>query len=405
MINLVPFGNARIFRPSHKTETAIRQNAREHLLARFAPGEYPGAKAANEIVQYQFGFYQKRLRLAVEKLPTRDTLDFLLSQYDEGTRILHGNGISDPAEREAWAWIEPMFRRAIKYIAEMLCIESFSARKSLDGPKAAKALETAMVCAESMAHLAHESDLVHSIFPNDCIVSVRGDNPVHCNIAITGNHAGYDRTFRDRIIRDRQSRDRFVPSPQFDNHTDTHARYLDPAFRESFGMTYAEFIAAIAAVINDAQPAPNAPSSLFVHRGGVIDQLAISGRSRPAIERAIDGFSIAARKMLEEGRVIWNPKQEHRAYRRGFYLFPHPTGLHLAFSRSMAQESLIQLVNWVPYKHLPAEWQEPATRSALSNLSQAAGEWFERLTCERLKALGIIGQSFPRRIGTGMTGR
>lgn len=404
MINLSIFGDTHIFRPSADVETSIRWSAREHLLSRYPAGEYHGTKAANDIVQHQFRFYEKCLRPVVEQLPSRDTLDFLLSQYDDSARILHGNNISDPTQRESWSRIEPMFRRAIKYIAEMLCVESFSARKGLNGPKAVVALETAIVCAESMVHLAHESDLVHSIFPDDCTVSVRDKGPVYCNIAITGVHSGYDRAFEARIIRDRQSRGRFVPFPQFDNHTDTHARYLNTAFTQSFGMTYTEFIAAIVSVIDGAQPVPNGPSSLFIPRAGVLGQLAKSGRPRQGIERAIDGFSIAATKLLQEGRAIWNPKQEHRSYRRGFYVVPHQTGLHFSFSRSMARESLIQLVTWVPYKHLPTEWQTSATVSALANLSQAAGEWFERLICERLKAVGIIGQPFQRRIGNSRGG-
>jgi len=404
VIALTAFGPSRIFRPSLELEISLRHAARQHLLARFPPGEYRGGKLANEIVQHQFGFYQEHLRPAIESLPNSVTLDFLLSQYDQSSQILHGTAISDPREREAWAWIEPVFRRAIKYIAELLCVDSFSARRGLAGTRAVAALETAIVCAESMAHLAHESDLVHSIFPDNCTVAVRDDGPIHCNIAITGRHSGYDRAFQARVIRDRQSRDRFVPSPQFDNHTDTHARYLNTAFQQSFGISYAEFIAAIVLVINGAQPAPNGPSSLFVHRGKVIDQLAKSGWPRHAIERAIEGFTIAANSLLDEKRAIWNPKQEHRTYRRGFYAIPHQTGLHLAFSRTMAQESLVQLVTWAPYKHLPKEWRTPPTISALANLSQAAGEWFERVTCQRLTELGIIGQPFQRRIGNSQGG-
>lgn len=400
MLSVVAFGDSHILRPSLEVVAALRHNAREHLLSRFPPGEYCGAKAANEIVQHQFNFYQNRLRTVVKQLPGYDTLELLLAQYDESARILHGIGISNQAERDAWSRIEPVFRRAIKYILEVLCTESYTARKGLQGPKAVEALETAIVCTESMVHLAQESDLVHSIFPDDCLVSVQSETTGYCSIAITGEHAGYDTRFVTRVRRDRQSRDRFVPPPQFDNHTDTHASYLNAAFKLSFGMSYEEFMAAIASVIDGAQPAPNGPSGLFVARNSVIEQLAKSGRSRPAIECAIDGFSITASSMLEEGRALWKPKQEHRTYRRGFYVFPHQTGPHLAFSRSMAQESLIQLATWAPYKHLPSEWRTPATVSALDNLSQAAGEWFERVTCDRLRELGIIGRGFQRRIGS-----
>lgn len=405
MINVASFGHTQIFRPSPEVEDSLARSAREHLLSRYPVGDYHGATSANEIVQHQFRFYEKRLRPAVEKLPSRDTLDFLLSQYDNSALILHGTNIVDQAEREAWSWIEPRFRRAVKYMAEILCGESFTARKGLGGLGLVAILETALLCTERMVYLAHESDLIHSIFPEDCTVSVRDNGPVHCDISVTGKHWGFDRIFQARIVRDRQSRDRFVPVPQFDNHTDTHARYLDMAFTQSFGMTYSEFIAAIVSIIDGARPDPGGPSSLLIPRAEALYQLAkVSGRPRQALELAIDGFSISAINLLQEGREIWNPKQEYRSYRRGFYVFPYETELHLAFSRSMAQESLAQLVTWAPYKHLPSEWQTPSTISALSSLSRAAGEWFERIVCERLNALGIVGRSFKRRIGSSRAG-
>jgi len=395
------FGGVRVFRPSPEVELAIRKEARSHLLSRFAPGDYRGAASANTIVQHQFAFYLQRLRPLVERLPNRETLDFLLSQYDATARILHGADISDPQERESWLWVGPMYRRAIKYLAELLCVESSTARKGLRGTDALRTMEAAVVCTESMVHLAQESDLFHSIFPEDCVATVSDQMAVHCDMTIAGTHAGYDHSFRHRVTRDREARGRFIPHPQFDNHTGTHAQYLDRGFQESFGMSYGEFIAAIIAVIDGVRPSPGGPSSLFVRREAVFSELAKSGSPRPAIERAIDGFSIAALKLLEEGRVIWNPKQEHRAYRRGFFIVPHETGLHLAFSGAMAQESLVQLVNWVPYKHLPAEWVTPATGVALNELSSAASEWFEKLTRERLRGLGFIGGPAGRQLGSG----
>jgi hypothetical protein len=393
------FGDVKIFRPSPEVETYIRHGARDHLLSRFSPGVYRGAKAANEILHHQFGFYEKHLRQQVEKLPIRSTLDFLLSQYDASNRIVHGHDIIDSHERETWNWIEPRFRRAIKYLVELLCVESYGVRKVLRNPEPVNALEIAVTCAESMVALAHESDLLYSIFPDDCAVSVFNKGLLHCSISIEGPHGGYDHSFSDRVIRDRQSREQFVPQPQFDIDPDAHAEYLNTAFQSSFGMGYVEFIETIQYVIEGCSPVLNGPTSLFVHRDTVLNEIAKSGYPRNAIECAINGFSIAASKLIEEGRVVWNPKQENRAYRRGFYVFPHKSGQHLAFSRAMAQENLIQLVGGISYKYLPKEWQTPETKSAGDDLSRAAGVWFERLICKRLTALGIIGQPIRRHFG------
>lgn len=102
--------------------------------------------------------------------------------------------------------------------------------------------------------------------------------------------------------------------------------------------------------------------------------------------------------MRNEDRVVWNPKQEHRALRRGFFAFPHETGQHLAFSREMARESLIHLIHGVCYKRLPVEWQHPDISTALEELSLKAGTWFEGEVSRNLRSLGITGGRRKRRI-------
>ncbi len=374
------FAGVRIFRPSGEVEAAIRVRARVHLFSTFTPGEYRGVEAANRVIQHQFGIYERLLRPLIPKLASREAAEFLLFQYDEAWRLLHGKGILDLREREHWAYIEPRLKRAIKFLVELICItDPTMAQRVQDRHEAQIVAERALACAESMVDLAMESDLVHSVFPDDCVVRIFDSGPYDFTIKIEGRFEGYDQTFSDRMIRDRNARERFVPWPQFDNHTATHQRFLDDPFRDAFGMTYGEFVAALVAVINDAQPSlhPSAFPTLFVNRAHVIDELAKSGRPRPAIERALDGFSITRLNLIADKRVVWKPKQESRAYRRGFFVLPDAEGPHLAFSREMARESLVQLAGWVSYKHLPIEWRTNVTEQALQGLSREAGIWFE----------------------------
>src|ERR1044072_9722045 len=99
-------GGVQIFRPSTAVEAAIRDCARTHLLSAFAPGESRGGKAANKIIHHQIGVYETLLRPLVPQLVSRGAAEFLLFQYDEAWRLLHGEGILDLKEREHWAWIE-----------------------------------------------------------------------------------------------------------------------------------------------------------------------------------------------------------------------------------------------------------------------------------------------------------
>ncbi len=67
----------------------------------------------------------------------------------------------------------------------------------------------------------------------------------------------------------------------------------------------------------------------------------------------------------------------------------------------MAQESLLQLVNWISYQHLPAEWRTPVTANAVAELSRGSGKWFEEIVSGNLRALGIRGERVHRQIGKG----
>jgi hypothetical protein len=405
VITFEQFGDVRIFRPSHGTESFIRRRGRAHLFSRFSPGEYRGAEAANAVIQHQFKFYENLLQPMIPQLASRGAAEFLLFQYDEAWRLLHGNGILDLQERQRWASIEPIFKRAIKYLVELICLTQFDAAAKPTLDQAVFAMETALVCAESMVDLGQQSDTAHAVFPDDCFVRVFDSGPLDFEIGVDGKYAGFDRALSERVKRDRNSRNRFVGSPQFDYHTATHQKYLDDPFNRSFGMSYGEFIYAIRAVIEGCQPSlhPRSFPTLFISRGQVLDEIRKFNPSRPpeAIERVIDGFSISPANLKAEKRVIWNSKQESRAYRRGFFVFPHESGPHLAFSREMAKESLMQLVFWVCFKRLPAEWRTSETLKALDDLSHAASEWFEGVVCRNLQSIGIVGQRAHRTIGTG----
>ncbi len=404
-MNFERFGDVRIFRPSQATENFIRRRGRVHLFSRFSPGEYRGAEAANAVIQHQFKFYENMLRPMIPQLAARDAAEFLLFQYDEAWRLLHGNGILDLRERQKWATVEPVFKRAIKYLVEMICLNEFNPPANPSPDEALFAMESAMVCAESMVDLAQQSDTAHLVFRKDCVVRVFESGPLDFEITVEGAYAGFDHALLERIRRDRNSRVKFVGFPQFDQHTATHQKYLDAPFTQSFGMSYGEFIAAIRDIIEGCQPSlhPRSFPTLFVRRGQVLDELAKfnPSRARAAIERAIDGFSISPANLKADKRVVWNSKQESRAYRRGFFVFPHETGPHLAFSSEMAKESLLQLVFWVCFKRLPAEWRTPETLKALDALSRAASEWFEDVVCRNLQSLGIAGQRMHRSIGSG----
>jgi hypothetical protein len=100
----------------------------------------------------------------------------------------------------------------------------------------------------------------------------------------------------------------------------------------------------------------------------------------------------------KEGRKLWNVKQTYRAYRRGFFEFPHQLGLHLTWSKRMAGESLNFLITGACFKKLPIEWSAPKTIEGLERLSKAASDWFEKQTIKCLSEFGIKGSRCEGRL-------
>lgn len=405
-MNFVQFGPKRILRPSVHTAAEFHSRARAELLRHFKPGTYCGRDEVNPILKKHFEFYDKRLKIIAPKLASRDSAELLLTQYDEATEILHGNGISNPEQWDEWARIEPGFRRAIKYLIELFCIaenpgEAKIVRTNVRG--AERMMGEAILCGEMLTELAELSNRSHHIFPDDFELTLNAPG-FECvfETAVRGKHAGFDARFGTRLAFDRKVRDRYMGStPQFDIHTDSHTPFLNAAFEIEFGMSYASFIAGIGSIINGARPVANGFPTLFIRRSDLVKRLCETGRPKEAIEAMLRGFTVTSNMLQEERRVIWNAKQESRAYRRGFFRFPHPSGGHLAFSRSMAIEAMIQLVVGVSYQKLPQEWRKGQVASGLASLSNAAGKWFERIVEENLERAGFKGGQVKDLLGTG----
>ena len=150
-------------------------------------------------------------------------------------------------------------------------------------------------------------------------------------------------------------------------------------FQNDFDATYGQFLHILKETIDASRPSPMGFPTLFIHREDLISQASeASSLPRSAIELAIDGFTVNPEVLKSEGRELWNPKQPSRALRRGFFLFPHPTGVHLAFSHAMAMENMIHLVNSVPYQKLPPAFIKAQVKITFSGLP------FDRLFAMRI---------------------
>ncbi len=378
----------------------MRAAARAHLVSKYRVGNYRDPEVTNAIIQHQFSFFSTQLTSLIPKIATRDALEFVLNQYEQATHILHGQGISDPVKKRHWLNTEGNFRRAMKYLAELISMQAPKVVLKISRRDAVRAMDQALLCAEMMVDMAEMSHRVHGVFPQDSFVTIHPPGEtVDWEVHVDGRFSGYDVELMSRLERDRNHRHAFIEGHQFDIETEKHALVLNPVFEACYGWSYVRFIAGIGRIIENCHPAPNAFPTLFIDRAKLIAQFTSNGEPQAAVERMLAGFTVYPERMEEEGRVVWNPKQENRAYRRGFFEFPHETGMHLAFSREMARESLIHLVNGVCYKRLPTDWHHPDIDKALEVLSRQSGLWFEDVVAKNLFKLGIAGGRAKGRVG------
>ncbi len=159
----------------------------------------------------------------------------------------------------------------------------------------------------------------------------------------------------------------------------------------------------IGAIVDRVEVPPGGFPIPFVEERHLLETANMAtGVPQQTIAKLLRGITVSRANMVVEGRKVWKPKQEHRAYRRAFFDFPHPSGAHLTWSDGMAKESLLLLIRDLAFQHIPPEWEAPSIRASLSALSNRCGKEFERVCCKLLKERGfVIASGFKDGIGVG----
>jgi hypothetical protein len=398
--NLERFGDIEIYRPRYSGEVNLRIESESHLRSKFLPGLYSDQKKINEILLHQFKFYSKKFEYVIPKLASRNLMEFVLFEFDQASAIegKYKHGQLSKKEAGRWKQLGSVFRRAAKYLAERIVL--LQPEEVPDAPEASitAMLDEIWIAAEEMVNLYLLSDQTFMVFPEDTTLEIypEGSNDFG-NLEVRQNC-----DIEELVRRDTVNRHSVIGSDTtFLLNLDVHEQIIGHVLKKTIGASYDEVVTLLALLIRDAEPAPGSFPTLFLHRSNLIDTLhEHTGLNKKAIEAILDGFTIRKADMESEGREVWKPKQEYRAFRRAFFEMPHTTGTHLAFSRSMALESLDQLVRGVVFRQFPPEWRSAEVDAAVVKLSQQAGKWFEGIVENRLRGIGIIGfKSIQKQIG------
>lgn len=392
-----------VFRPRLDTESLIRREAERHLRDGYSCGTYSDPAKINGILQHQFGFFHRLLGERLPDLASRHIVEFLLHQYGQTSKIelQYKKGNLSAQDVGAWNRWGPTMRRGVKYLAERVAL-----LEPGEAPRAAEharlqLTEECTICAEQLVNLYIESDQTFMLFPDETDLTIR---PEGTDYYLDLKVRDFDRfDIRPRIERDMRNQSRFVPSPPFQLDFKAHAAILDVTFKQSFGFSWTDAMAALKHLIDTAVVPDKGFDIPFCRQDVVIDGMSknIPGATLETAGRFLQGFSLPVKKMREEGREIWKPKQEYRALRRGFFEFPHPTGPHIVWSREMARECVFMLTKGVVFQRIPPEWKSTEVNAGLAKLSNQAGKWFEGVTEDNLAKVGIVGVKSLKGVGMG----
>jgi len=402
--NFEYFGNERLFRPRFGTSIDVIREFDAHLRSRYEPGEYNEPSEIKAIIDHIFTFYSNLLSSNLPHVASRDVMDFVLHQYDVSCEIRRSaeRGELSASELDEWRSMSGRFRRALKYLAERIALLAPAEAPSVPRERFLHYLDRVWKGAEELVDLYQMSELLHSVFPENAalLVCPEGDEFIFRMRINDDIHQDMGR----RISESSHAKIRYPGRHPFEYDIDNYDSLLSGSFRDRVGMGFREIIQMINELNASVETFKESFHIPFVNREQVVRNLSNAlGHDESSVDLALSGFTIAKEAMEKEGRVIWKPKQEYRAYRRAYFSFPHPTGQHLTWSKGMLIECLGFLSSELAFQQLAPEWRSPDVDKAVAKISNEAGGWFESVVHLNIDDLGLRARSYKKQIGVGST--
>ncbi|MBX9671500.1 MAG: hypothetical protein K2X93_28185 [Candidatus Obscuribacterales bacterium] len=397
------YGEIEIFRPRSSTERVVLAEEEQALRSSMKPGLYESADDINKAIKALCLFYGEKLEANLPKLASRHYVEFLQWQYDQSFEVEmnYRRGSLTNDEQKQWSELGRVFRRALKHLIERVCSLEPGSEPELDGEDLLWTTEVVQVCAEEFVSLCILSESTFAIFPDETKLTIypEGEGKLYLLEVLNKKALSMD----ERLKIDGNNRRRWVAGKTIDRDLDEQGGYLDSAFLESHGISYVDAIGLLGHLVDSVEPSEGSFKSRFSHKSELLkvfqENLNVSAE---VLEKVLSGFTITAQHLQEDPSTIWNPKRQHRAYRRALFEMPHSNGLCLAWSRAMAHEALETLVQSAVFQQFPEEWRTEKMQQALAELDNQRGKWFERCTVTILTSLGFIGfASVKNTLGKG----
>ncbi|KFF64896.1 hypothetical protein RC90_00555 [Pectobacterium brasiliense] len=374
-----------IFRPLEKHEKENYKKIKSEVFKKYKSNHYTEKSEILEVCYFIYNKHEENLLEYIHKLPPLDLVEFALYQYEQYAEFNthHHNFNLSTADEEMWVNYGSYSRRGIKYLLEYLCenheeLNSIN-HSPLNDDEISEALSIIFISLEEMCSMYMRIQSYEFIIED---VELYLDEEKYTYFTVPQDDHPENRL---DIRMERKKVRSYIESIPFNIDISLHSNIFGDSFNEHLGISYEKLINILLEIIT------NSPSNIaIVNKNEMIDflckKLNIDINQANSI---VLGFSIDQERLKIQVRKLFAPKQEYRAYHRGFFIFKIKDEECIIFSKTMAKESLDILLNNVCYKILPKEWLTNSINSKLATLSNMAGKWYEEQLFINLKKTDI----------------
>lgn len=387
-------GGVNVFRASEKCEDWVYQRVKRRVFQIHVSGVYTDISKVTDIVNTTYRAYYELIDEYLPQVDHREFAKFLGNEYELYGQVVETfkNSQLSLEDEEYWQSYAGHARRGIKHLLELLCMVGMATGNSVNTlDEEENAVSVLFVAAEELVSLYMRSDHYRSLLDEIRLVL---DESKHVYFDVA-----QDQDVIFDIRGDVNDAEKYIPNPSFLIDSGHHNKILESGFIQKFGISYSEVLGCLQFLIEKGFELEYPGMFRHIRVQDAIDilcgALPINAQQARSI---IDGFALTAQNMRTEGRELFRPKQQYRAYKRGFFLVDGENGDELFFSKRMALECLNLLVADVAFRKLPPEWRSDAIGTALNTLSLQAGRWFEQVVQSNFATVGIDGISSLKRL-------
>ncbi len=377
-----------IFRPHPSIEDEQYNRIKKKVFTSYSSEHITDKNKIVDICKVIYEEHENILKDNIGAFEIKSLLNFLLEEYEKYAKVnslYHDSALSKKDELN-WQSYSSNSRRGIKYLVEYLCQHNGVLDNKDIAPdlNETECMSRVFISVEEMCSMYMRID-GYNFIVGDVELILKESEYVYFNVP-------QDLKAENRIDYryERSQIDSLLPKAgRLVDDLNEQSCILENSFKEHLGLTYVGLIQFLSDFIT------NAGSNVVIEpKSKVIQKLQEKFNiSAQQAKLAIDGFTLGAENLKE--RKLFSPKQEYRAYHRGFFEFCIDGSLVLVFSKIMAIEALQTLVSNTCYKIFPKEWKTKFVEEQLSALSNKAGKWFEDvLEAELIKENFQVIRSF-----------